>query len=117
MLHQVGTCQAVHGSNFSAHTLTFAFRREPFVRKCAFDVGDYGLGYCTFPLSLGCDCLGHIKCGRGTVGLLQLHQRCSSRMWSFVWSPTCILHACMHHFNRCHQCCTMRVLAVHVQIL
>ncbi|MEW5306570.1 MAG: hypothetical protein WDW36_009026 [Sanguina aurantia] len=34
--------------------------REPFVRKCAFDVGDYGLGFCTFPLSLGCDCLGHI---------------------------------------------------------
>lgn len=34
--------------------------REPFVRKCAFDVGDYGLGYCTLPLTLGCDCLGHI---------------------------------------------------------
>lgn len=35
--------------------------REPFQRKCAFDVGDYGLGYCTFPLTLGCDCLGHIR--------------------------------------------------------
>lgn len=35
--------------------------REPYQRKCAFDVGDYGLGYCTFPLTLGCDCLGHIK--------------------------------------------------------
>jgi primary-amine oxidase len=29
-------------------------------RKCAFDVGDYGLGYCANSLELGCDCLGHI---------------------------------------------------------
>lgn len=35
--------------------------REPYVRKCAFDVGDYGLGYCASSLSLGCDCLGHIR--------------------------------------------------------
>jgi primary-amine oxidase len=35
--------------------------REPFVRKCAFDVGDYGLGYTANSLKLGCDCLGHIK--------------------------------------------------------
>ena len=36
---------------------------DPFfvhARKCAFDVGDYGLGYCTDSLALGCDCLGHI---------------------------------------------------------
>lgn len=32
----------------------------PFQRKCAFDVGDYGLGYCANSLSLGCDCLGRI---------------------------------------------------------
>jgi len=32
----------------------------PFTRKCAFDVGDYGLGYCANSLELGCDCLGHI---------------------------------------------------------
>eukprot|EP01121_Diplochlamys_sp_Union-15-3_P017703 TRINITY_DN6284_c0_g1_i1.p1 TRINITY_DN6284_c0_g1~~TRINITY_DN6284_c0_g1_i1.p1 ORF type:complete len:635 (+),score=98.78 TRINITY_DN6284_c0_g1_i1:48-1952(+) len=32
----------------------------PFVRKVAFDVGDYGLGYCANSLALGCDCLGHI---------------------------------------------------------
>ena len=31
-----------------------------FPRKCAFDVGDYGLGNCTMPLTLGCDCLGEI---------------------------------------------------------
>jgi primary-amine oxidase len=32
----------------------------PHQRKCAFDVGDYGLGYCADSLELGCDCLGHI---------------------------------------------------------
>eukprot|EP00127_Corallochytrium_limacisporum_P002978 Clim_evm25s144 gene=Clim_evmTU25s144 len=32
----------------------------PYVRKCAFDVGDYGLGYCANSLELGCDCLGYI---------------------------------------------------------
>ncbi len=34
--------------------------RMPFARKCAFDVGDYGLGYCAGSLELGCDCLGTI---------------------------------------------------------
>eukprot|EP00188_Purpureofilum_apyrenoidigerum_P006075 Plantae.Rhodophyta-Purpureofilum_apyrenoidigerum.ctg8779.p1 GENE.Plantae.Rhodophyta-Purpureofilum_apyrenoidigerum.ctg8779~~Plantae.Rhodophyta-Purpureofilum_apyrenoidigerum.ctg8779.p1 ORF type:complete len:649 (+),score=102.63 Plantae.Rhodophyta-Purpureofilum_apyrenoidigerum.ctg8779:157-2103(+) len=33
----------------------------PFQRKCAFDVGDYGLGFCANSLELGCDCLGYIK--------------------------------------------------------
>ncbi|QDZ20279.1 copper amine oxidase [Chloropicon primus] len=34
--------------------------KEPFQRKCAFDVGDYGLGFCANSLGLGCDCLGEI---------------------------------------------------------
>jgi len=34
--------------------------RFPFHRKVAFDVGDYGLGFCANSLDLGCDCLGHI---------------------------------------------------------
>ena len=38
----------------------YADPRPPFTRKCAFDVGDYGLGYCANSLDLGCDCLGHI---------------------------------------------------------
>jgi primary-amine oxidase len=38
----------------------YADIHPPFQRKCAFDVGDYGLGYCTNSLELGCDCLGHI---------------------------------------------------------
>jgi primary-amine oxidase len=29
-------------------------------RKNAFDVGEYGMGYCTNSLTLGCDCVGHI---------------------------------------------------------
>lgn len=32
----------------------------PYSRKCAFDVGDYGLGFCANSLELGCDCLGLI---------------------------------------------------------
>eukprot|EP00884_Botryococcus_braunii_P003392 jgi/Botrbrau1/13053/Bobra.0187s0015.1 len=34
---------------------------RPSSRKCAFDVGDYGLGFCANSLELGCDCLGAIK--------------------------------------------------------
>ncbi|EFN54781.1 hypothetical protein CHLNCDRAFT_58054 [Chlorella variabilis] len=35
--------------------------REPFQYKAAYDIVDYGLGFCANPLELGCDCLGHIK--------------------------------------------------------
>ncbi|PXF49742.1 Primary amine oxidase [Gracilariopsis chorda] len=38
----------------------YADPHPPFERKCAFDVGDYGLGYCANSLELGCDCLGAI---------------------------------------------------------
>lgn len=38
----------------------YADTKQPYVRKCAFDVGDYGLGNCANSLALGCDCLGHI---------------------------------------------------------
>lgn len=38
----------------------YADPHPPFTRKCAFDIGDYGLGYCANSLSLGCDCLGTI---------------------------------------------------------
>ncbi len=33
----------------------------PYIRKCALDVGDYGMGFCANSLQLGCDCLGHIR--------------------------------------------------------
>lgn len=38
----------------------YADPHPPYQRKCAFDVGDYGLGFCANSLELGCDCLGHI---------------------------------------------------------
>ncbi|KAG2429578.1 hypothetical protein HXX76_010813 [Chlamydomonas incerta] len=50
----------MHRVSLVEMAVPYADPREPYVRKCAFDVGDYGLGYCTFPLTLGCDCLGHI---------------------------------------------------------
>jgi primary-amine oxidase len=34
---------------------------EPFQFKAAYDICDYGLGFCANSLELGCDCLGHIK--------------------------------------------------------
>eukprot|EP00282_Hemiselmis_andersenii_P036548 CAMPEP_0169427548 /NCGR_PEP_ID=MMETSP1042-20121227/835_1 /TAXON_ID=464988 /ORGANISM="Hemiselmis andersenii, Strain CCMP1180" /LENGTH=660 /DNA_ID=CAMNT_0009537625 /DNA_START=22 /DNA_END=2005 /DNA_ORIENTATION=- len=45
----------------------YADPHPPFQRKCAFDVGDYGLGYCANSLELGCDCLGHIHYFDGTL--------------------------------------------------
>jgi primary-amine oxidase len=30
-------------------------------RKNAFDVGEYGMGYCSNSLRLGCDCVGYIN--------------------------------------------------------
>lgn len=58
--------------------------RDPYARKCAFDVGDYGLGYCTTSLSLGCDCLGHIKYFDGVL--------CNTK-----GEPTVVKNAiCMH---------------------
>jgi len=48
------------GLTFFCHNLA-GDPNPPFARKCAFDVGDYGLGYCADSLEMGCDCVGHIK--------------------------------------------------------
>jgi primary-amine oxidase len=50
----------VHRLSLVEMAVPYADPHEPFTRKCAFDVGDYGLGNCTTNLSLGCDCLGDI---------------------------------------------------------
>ena len=42
-------------------TVPYGDPAPTYARKCAFDVGDYGLGYCANSLELGCDCLGHIR--------------------------------------------------------
>ena len=50
----------VHRASLVEMAVPYADPNPPFERKCAFDVGDYGLGYCTNSLELGCDCLGNI---------------------------------------------------------
>ncbi|OJJ42956.1 hypothetical protein ASPZODRAFT_104276 [Penicilliopsis zonata CBS 506.65] len=45
----------------SEMTVPYADPRAPYHRKQAFDVGDCGFGVAANQLSLGCDCLGHIK--------------------------------------------------------
>ena len=41
--------------------------RTPYNRKCAFDAGDYGLGFAANSLQLGCDCLGEVTYFDGVV--------------------------------------------------
>jgi len=50
----------LHRASLVEMAVPYADPRPPYHRKCAFDVGDYGLGFCANSLSLGCDCLGHI---------------------------------------------------------
>eukprot|EP00536_Pseudo-nitzschia_multiseries_P011282 jgi/Psemu1/243692/estExt_Genewise1.C_3750016 len=50
----------LHRASLVEMAVPYADPNPPFHRKCAFDVGDYGLGFCANSLSLGCDCLGHI---------------------------------------------------------
>ncbi|CAG8947675.1 unnamed protein product [Penicillium salamii] len=45
----------------SEMTVPYGDPRKPYHRKQAFDVGDVGLGITCNQLTLGCDCLGHIK--------------------------------------------------------
>jgi primary-amine oxidase len=66
VLHQVG----YHDNNRLrpvAHRLSFAEMVVPYrdaspdhYRRTAFDIGEWGLGFMTTSLSLGCDCLGDI---------------------------------------------------------
>jgi primary-amine oxidase len=50
----------VHRASLVEMAVPYGDPHPPYQRKCAFDVGDYGLGYCANSLELGCDCLGHI---------------------------------------------------------
>ncbi|KAI9037606.1 uncharacterized protein KD926_000168 [Aspergillus affinis] len=47
--------------SLSEMTVPYVDPQKPYHRKQAFDVGDVGLGITCNQLSLGCDCLGHIK--------------------------------------------------------
>lgn len=51
----------LHRASLVEMAVPYAAPQSPFIRKCAFDVGDYGLGNCATSLQLGCDCLGAIQ--------------------------------------------------------
>ena len=67
VLHQV--CFDDHGTRRDiAHRMSFAEMVVPYrdpsfdhYRRTAFDIGEWGLGYMTTSLELGCDCLGEIR--------------------------------------------------------
>lgn len=45
----------IHRASLVEMAVPYGDVNPPFQRKCAFDVGDYGLGYCSNSLELGCD--------------------------------------------------------------
>ncbi|SEF11898.1 primary-amine oxidase [Jiangella alba] len=66
-LHQVGYRDAGRERSV-AHKLSFAEMMVPYrdpgvdhYRRTAFDIGEWGLGFLTQSLKLGCDCLGEIR--------------------------------------------------------
>jgi primary-amine oxidase len=66
LLHQVGFSDAGRLRSV-AHRMSFAEMVVPYrdaspdhCRRTAFDIGEWGLGFMTTSLSLGCDCLGDI---------------------------------------------------------
>ncbi|HSS68349.1 MAG TPA: primary-amine oxidase [Nocardioidaceae bacterium] len=68
VLHRVGYADAGGDVRSIAHRLSFAEMIVPYrdpgddhYRRTAFDVGEWGLGFMTTSLELGCDCLGEIR--------------------------------------------------------
>ncbi|KAA6416614.1 MAG: Cu2+-containing amine oxidase [Trebouxia sp. A1-2] len=66
VLHNVGyedegrVRPIIHRASLVEMAVPYGDPNAPFQRKCAFDMGDIGLGCCANSLALGCDCLGHI---------------------------------------------------------
>ncbi|GKY93527.1 peroxisomal copper amine oxidase [Mayamaea pseudoterrestris] len=50
----------LHRASLVEMAVPYADPYPPHQRKCAMDVGDYGLGFSSNSLELGCDCLGKI---------------------------------------------------------
>ncbi|WIA35530.1 hypothetical protein OEZ86_003956 [Tetradesmus obliquus] len=77
VLHQVdwqdgGRLRPVlHRASLSEMTVPYGDPNYPYIRKCAMDCGDYGMGLTANSLALGCDCLGHIKYFDGVVSNAQ----------------------------------------------
>mmetsp|Transcript_22578 Transcript_22578/g.38518 ORF Transcript_22578/g.38518 Transcript_22578/m.38518 type:complete len:752 (-) Transcript_22578:1328-3583(-) len=67
VLHQVGWEERgklrpiLHRASLVEMIVPYGDPHEPYTRKSAMDIGDYGLGFSANSLELGCDCLGHIK--------------------------------------------------------
>ena len=57
----------LHRASLSEMAVPYGEPHAPYVRKCALDVGDYGMGFVANSLELGCDCLGHIRYFDGVV--------------------------------------------------
>jgi primary-amine oxidase len=97
VLHQIG----YHGRSV-AHRLSFAEMVVPYrdaspdhYRRTAFDVGEWGLGFMTTSLTLGCDCLGeityldavvHDSCGEPVTipNAICVHEEDSGVLWKHV---------------------------------
>jgi hypothetical protein len=67
--------------------------RTPYNRKCAFDAGDYGLGFAANSLQLGCDCLGDVTYFDGGEAVQDFLSFC------LTGTPT----ACAHASSECDQ--------------
>lgn len=73
VLHNVGWEEngrvrpIIHRASLAEMAVPYGDPNYPYIRKCAFDVGDYGMGFVANSLELGCDCLGHIKYFDGVV--------------------------------------------------
>eukprot|EP00879_Flechtneria_rotunda_P011264 GHRR01011766.1.p1 GENE.GHRR01011766.1~~GHRR01011766.1.p1 ORF type:complete len:590 (+),score=170.84 GHRR01011766.1:1269-3038(+) len=98
VLHQVGFEEAgrvrpvLHRASLAEMAVPYGDPNYPYIRKCAFDVGDYGMGFVANSLQLGCDCLGHIKYFDGVVNNAQgeavvipkaicLHEEDAGMLW------------------------------------
>ena len=58
--------------------------RHPFEKKCAYDIVDYGLGFTSNSLELGCDCLGHIQYFDGVLNNSKGEPKCLRRLASML---------------------------------
>lgn len=85
----------VHRASIVEMSVPYADPLPPYNRKCAFDAGDYGLGFAANSLQLGCDCLGVVHYWDATVNDAQgkpvvipsavcLHEEDAGLLWKHV---------------------------------
>ncbi|GBF99493.1 copper amine oxidase [Raphidocelis subcapitata] len=85
----------VHRASIVEMAVPYADPSPPYNRKCAFDAGDYGLGFAANSLALGCDCLGAVAYFDGVVNdgegqpvvipsAVCLHEEDAGLLWKHV---------------------------------